>query len=609
MNMQLIMQNKIFSYWKLAQRIKNKPDEKAKAIEYINEIAANYNLATIEKFKVLLEHTIVKLYKDIDFEVPPSLTNLGEFVKENNVVFVPNHQSHADYLVLSYILFKNFGFIPLIAGGINLNVFPIGALFRKSGCFFIRRSFNNNILYKITLEAYLFYLFTEGHSIEFFYEGGRSRTGKLQSPKYGLFQMLLEAHDSIVSNQNELDPKLFANFKERPLYFIPVSIVHEVVPEHKSLIREMCGEKKQKESFGQLFKLYKFVTKRFGTVHLRLNDPILSPKIDEQKLDLKQKTQQLAHKCYRMVGRGMKITPSSLLAVILLNGPTGPMTFEGLFDRATSFLSFCERFRIPLSPSLDSKFARRSLREALDFLLDDNKIKIINNPKLDQVFYVVPDESRIDLLYAKNAILHHFIVPFFINAAWIYIFNGTIKTANELKEFLVQQMNLLSHEFYLPAPKDLLVLSVEVIENATGKKIKELDDCFDFTSQEIYQVAVKVAPFANAFRYIYEGYYIAAMTLRYLNRDYFSRDRFLKAAREIFELERTHGRIIKYSESYTIPTIKNALSYFSSIRLIINEDNNFYVPNQKRVEDILAKYAKELTDTLILNLRSGDLFT
>ncbi|MBF0301152.1 MAG: hypothetical protein HQK51_20760, partial [Oligoflexia bacterium] len=162
--------------------------------------------------------------------------------------------------------------------------------------------------------------------------------------------------------------------------------------------------------------------------------------------------------------------------------------------------------------------------------------------------------------------------------------------------------NLLSHEFYLSTAKDLLVLSVEIIEDAIGKRITELDDCFDFTSQEVYQVAVKVAPFANAFRYIYEGYYIAAMTLRYINRDYFNRERFLKAAREIFELERAHGRIIKYSESFTVPTIKNALLYFASIHLIISEDNNYYVPNQKKVDDLLTKYAKELTETLILNL-------
>ena len=100
--------------------------------------------------------------------------------KNHNIIFVPNHQSHADYLALNYAFHKDYTDIPVhIAGGINLNIFPIGTMFRKSGCFFIRRSFTNDLNYKNTFEAYLYYLLKQGFPIEFFFEGGRSRTGKL----------------------------------------------------------------------------------------------------------------------------------------------------------------------------------------------------------------------------------------------------------------------------------------------------------------------------------------------------------------------------------------------------------------------------------------------
>ena len=86
---------------------------------------------------------------------------------QNCVVLVPNHQSHADYIALNYAIIKKFGFPVYIAGGINLNIFPIGYLFRNSGCFFIRRSFNNDILYKMTLEGYLYYLLARESRLSF----------------------------------------------------------------------------------------------------------------------------------------------------------------------------------------------------------------------------------------------------------------------------------------------------------------------------------------------------------------------------------------------------------------------------------------------------------
>ena len=148
----------------------------------------------MDKFLNVLNNTVDRMYEGINLTFAPEVENFKQVVDDNCVVLVPNHQSHADYIALNYAIIKTFGFPVYIAGGINLNIFPIGFLFRNSGCFFIRRSFNNDILYKLTLEAYLYYLLGEGKPIEFFFEGGRSRSGKLLPPRYGLFTMLMTAH-------------------------------------------------------------------------------------------------------------------------------------------------------------------------------------------------------------------------------------------------------------------------------------------------------------------------------------------------------------------------------------------------------------------------------
>ena len=113
---------------------------------------------------------------DVDGE---GLTRAKELYAEGPVVFVPNHKSHADYLILSHILYHNGMTLPHIAAGINLEFWPLGPVFRRGGAYFIRRAFRDNPLYKAVLESYLEVLIKEGYSQEFFIEGGRSRTGKL----------------------------------------------------------------------------------------------------------------------------------------------------------------------------------------------------------------------------------------------------------------------------------------------------------------------------------------------------------------------------------------------------------------------------------------------
>ena len=130
----------ILSYPKLRDRIDGREEERDKALKNLNEIRADFNTSWTKNFARVLDVAIGKLYDGVLFDQGP-IYDFKELVKDNNVVLVPNHQSHADYVALNYYVFKTFNFPLFVAGGINLNIFPIGTLFRKSGCFFIRRSF------------------------------------------------------------------------------------------------------------------------------------------------------------------------------------------------------------------------------------------------------------------------------------------------------------------------------------------------------------------------------------------------------------------------------------------------------------------------------------
>ena len=144
----------VLSYPKLKVRIDEKRITEEKIFKILKEIAATYSTKVMEYFEKALDVSLERLYDGINFNYPAGM-DFKDLCEKHNVVLVPNHQSHADYLAINYMVFKHFNFPLYVAGGINLNLFLVGELFRKSGCFFIRRRFQSDISYRLVLEAYL----------------------------------------------------------------------------------------------------------------------------------------------------------------------------------------------------------------------------------------------------------------------------------------------------------------------------------------------------------------------------------------------------------------------------------------------------------------------
>ena len=180
-------------------------------------------------------------------------------MKQHPVVLVPCHRSHFDYVILSYIFHLNYLSPPHIAAGINLSFWPLGPLFRGAGAYFIRRSFDDNELYKAVFRSYLKFLIREGYTQEFFIEGGRSRTGKILTPKLGMLSAIVDA---------------FTQGVRRDLYLVPVSIHYGRVVEEEAYQRELGGAEKEPESLAGLVRARRVLQppSRHRVHHLRRAD-------------------------------------------------------------------------------------------------------------------------------------------------------------------------------------------------------------------------------------------------------------------------------------------------------------------------------------------------
>lgn len=575
----------ILSYPKLEDFLMENPQHKDAVIKNIDEISGNFNPNLVKSAIRLIDATFGKLYDGVNLEVPQGF-DLETLARDNHIILVPNHQSHADYIALTYALFGVYEVPIYIAGGINLNIFPIGAFFRNSGAFFIRRKFHDDPVYKHTFEAYIYYLLKTGKVVEFFFEGGRSRTGKLLKPRFGLFQMLLETHSRLENS--------------KPLMFLPVALAHEYIPEEKAHAKELSGAKKAPEKTSQLLKVFKLFNKKLGTIHVRISRPIV---IDKVEGDIKALTQQIAFDCFNSVADAMPITPTSLLSLILLDEPSGAITWENIHSRAKEIITYANACGAPVTPSLKGDEFTQSLKKALDLYVTNSKVKLIRREKLNETFYSVRPAHRVELLYSKNMILHHFLVAGFINTSIMGLFRGDIKTPMELTRYLMERRKEFKYEFYLPPVKAMVNQALKIINDSVGREFDSLEGSLDLSNEQLFKIANAVKSVSTAFIHIYEAYYLACLAVEYLKDKVFTQEEFINTAKELFELEMEHGRIIRYRESFTVPKVKDALTYLVNLNIVSKDSESFSVSDKQKLSTQKEKLHNIINDQLSINLK------
>jgi glycerol-3-phosphate O-acyltransferase len=322
-----------------------------KAHKLVMEIAADYSHPVVRSVSFLLSNFWNKLYDGIAMH---HFDKARAAAPGYEVVYVPSHRSHADYLLMSYQLHVSGVVVPHIAAGVNLNLPGIGPILRRGGAFFMRRSFTGNPLYSVVFKEYMAQLIDRGVPIEYFTEGTRSRTGRLLAPRGGLLSMTVRA---------------FLRAPRRPVLFQPVYIGYEKLMEGKSYTGELSGKPKEKESLLGLLRGLKVLRQRYGHVALNFGEPIeLTPLLDAASADwratsadpdakpewLNSVVDQLAGQIQININRAADVNPINLLALALLATPKHAMAESDLLAQLELSKAMLEELpysdRITLTP-------------------------------------------------------------------------------------------------------------------------------------------------------------------------------------------------------------------------------------------------------------------
>lgn len=432
-----------------------------KARGYVKEIASDLNYLTVPIWDVVLSWVFKRIYDGLSVDTS-SLQTLRHKVGQVPIVFVPNHRSHIDYMLLSYIFYYNDLPLPYVCAGQNMNFWPLGGFFRKSGAFYIRRSFEGNRLYQATLYAYMHYLLKEKALMEFFIEGTRSRSGKLLPARLGILSLLVKAYQE----QSDVPDILF----------VPTSIVYESVIEESSYTREMEGAQKKRESIWDVLRFRKYLRRRYGKVNIQFGEPLSLAAFESQMPDY-EKTKVVPHfagQINHQINKHTVVTPSALVACALVAHPHAIITKQELEDRVARLRRYLEFKQAPLTELLI-----QHPDEAIEAAMQKNSRDRLLRRYDDETgpFFRIRSRKRRVLEYYKNTGVHFFISAAAISAV-LLSWRDVRVTPKTIEAEVVFLRDILADEFRFASRRTLSDHLKTVVEYLREREaIRGDEDC------------------------------------------------------------------------------------------------------------------------------------
>jgi glycerol-3-phosphate O-acyltransferase len=324
------------------------------------------------------------------------LSRLRELNRRHALVFLPSHRSYADPLLLADVLAEHDFPRNHIVGGDNLRIWPISLLARRAGFVFIRRSSGDDEIYKLALREYLGYLLAKRFNLEWYMEGGRSRTGKLRPPRYGLLAYVAEA---------------VARGRARDACLVPVAITYDQLREVSAMAAEQGGAAKKPEGLSWLASYARGQLTRVGTVHICFAEPIsvadaLGPDSQGGDPDARRlAVQKMAFEVAVRINRVTPVTATALVTLALLGVRDRALTLgqvRGVLEPLCSFLA--ER---ALPYSGDVLRTETGVRQVLDALAQQNVVTIYTGG--EEPVYAIERGQHLVAAFYRNSAIHHFV--------------------------------------------------------------------------------------------------------------------------------------------------------------------------------------------------------
>lgn len=348
------------------------------AAEAIDSIVADFSPATARILNHLIHFLLHQLFTRINLK---GLDQIQHLALTHNLVYLPCHRSHLDYILLSWLLYRHGLMVPHVAAGDNLNIPIVGGILRRGGAIFMRRSFKDDPLYAVIFRQYLTLMLHRGHSIEYFIEGGRSRSGRLLTTKTGLLKMTLEAW--------QLSPK-------KPLALIPVAISYDRLVESQSYQKELSGGRKSKENLLNTLKSLRILFQCYGEVSISFGETLRLTS-EQHFPNSPPLASIIGRDIIERINQAFSPSQMSLIASILLSAPRQQMREIELKERLAELICYLSDADIS-TPIEDTQnwIEQAALRKQIS---------------RGQNAIALSSEQAAELTFYRNMLMHQLILP------------------------------------------------------------------------------------------------------------------------------------------------------------------------------------------------------
>jgi glycerol-3-phosphate O-acyltransferase len=587
-----------------------------RALSMLRELEAEVDPNAVRALDALIDQTVARMYSGFEVD-EPGLERVRQAAKDGTIVLLPSHKSHIDYIILSRIFHRANMPIPLVAAGDNLSFFPLGPVLRRAGAFFIRRSFRGDRLYGAVVDAYMRRLLKDGWPLEFFLEGGRSRTGKLLPPKLGLLSIVVDAVLGAQADSGEGGG--------RKVWFVPISIGYERLVEEKSYVHELSGGEKKKEDVSGLFRAAESALGRYGRHNVQFGELLtidgLLAEIGETPRPLtparrRALVSRLAYRAMNEINRVTAVTPSALVASALLTNAKRGLPHAELVAACERLARILEAEGARFTPSLVTPatpvlLRPGAIREACELLVRAGHIEVHRpgvlvaardrdksaRPGPDAI-YVVPDGERLSLDIAKNLVVHFFVSRAMIATSLVASARaGDAAIPSSLLAERVQALSrLFKYELQFRADATFETIFTETlgVMEADGEVALDAEGNVSLPAEG--EGRERIALHARMVRNFVEGYRVAARSLASLLKGPLAPKDLGKRAITAGERMFLAGEV-ELREAVSRPVIENAFLAFVDQGYLARNDGKYVLPESyataeavKTIEARIASY-------------------
>ena len=352
------------------------------AKSYYHAISTKFSYPATKAFKMVLRPFWTRCFSGIRIDGLEQLETKASY----SLVYVPNHRSHLDYVLLSYVLFQHGWAIPHVASGDNLNMPVIGGILRRVGAFFIKRTYHDLDVYRNVLESYLYEVVNLGNSVEFFIEGTRSRAGWMLHPQFGFARLFLEYQQKGV---------------RRPLAIVPVYVAYERLLEIASHRQELLGSQKRNESVFGVIRNLRTMSRAMGTLSIRFGTPIPVEKYVSDKPVSRDSTTIFAYEIVQSINSQAVLNAVHLVSLGIVRGHESQVEEETLFQR----IDFLQTLLRVDSLNHEYQVPRDSPQALVKQVLEQYNLK--NNKGVLEL----PQDFIDATFWFRNNVIHTLVVP------------------------------------------------------------------------------------------------------------------------------------------------------------------------------------------------------